>query len=52
LEIDNPVVRAENISALSIAQYLYQVSQKNKKFMEMLYNTKSDKQKQEDTKPI
>lgn len=43
---------AENISAMSIAQYLYHVSQKNKKFMEIIYNTKGNKQKQADTQTI
>ena len=47
-----PNLDDKDFSALNLLKYLYRVSCNNKKFMQIIYNTKSHKQKQEDTKPI
>ncbi len=53
LEIqEKPRLDTTSFSALSLLQYLYWVARNNKSFMQILYNTKSNKQKQEDTKAI
>jgi len=49
---EKPNLDIKDFSVLNLLKYLYRVSRNNKKFMQIIYNTKSHKQKQEDTKAI
>ncbi|MFA6256051.1 MAG: hypothetical protein WC606_02600 [Candidatus Absconditabacterales bacterium] len=47
-----PILDKQNFSAVKIAQYLYRCCQKNKQFMQLIYNTKSKEQRNKDTRKI
>lgn len=49
---EKPLLNKKWFSPLDFAKYLYWISQHNTKFMNLLYNTKTEKQKKLDTLPI
>lgn len=50
--IEKPILNKNNFSALNIAKYLYRLSQRNPKLIELFYNTKTSVQKANDIKKI